>query len=81
MEVKGDKLTLSGEELHKLLCYLEHSVIPKSEGAMSEVERSRLYDFQDELSWIIADMFSYDLDDGVINPNTYKFEKFVLTGE
>jgi Zn-dependent M32 family carboxypeptidase len=66
---------LNVERLHKLLCILEHSIITK-EAVEDNIARKELIESQHELSWVIADLFGYDLNEGTIDPKTLKFYTF-----
>jgi regulator of replication initiation timing len=72
---KENNLTLNSDQLHKLLCLLETSIICK-DSIKDTKAKDNLLDFRDELSWEIAEMFGYDLNEGSIDAKTYKFHTF-----
>lgn len=70
-----DGLYLNDEQLHKLLCLLDSTIISK-EAVKDDQDRNNLWDFLEDLSWDIADRFGYDLFKGTIDPHTYQFKEF-----
>jgi hypothetical protein len=67
--------TLSSEQLHKLLCVLEYSLI--DENAVDDVKvRKNLMEIQNDLIWDIAEMFGYEMNEGSIDPKTFEFYTF-----
>jgi hypothetical protein len=66
---------LNDEQLHKLLCLMDNSVIYK-DGIENECDRIKLYDFRDELSYDIAEHFGYDLGEGSINTTNYTYYSY-----
>lgn len=68
-------MTLTDIQLHKLLCLLDVSIIDVS-AVKNKNLRKELFDFHHELSWDIAELFDYDLNEGSIDPKTLQFRKF-----
>lgn len=71
----SEGLLLNNEQLHKLLCYLERTIVD-SDAVGNDEERRDLIDFGYELSWDIADLLFIDLNEGCIDPKTYEYKKF-----
>jgi hypothetical protein len=67
--------TLSSEQLHKLLCVLEYSLI--DENAVDDVKvRKNLMEIQNDLIWDIAEIFGYEMNEGSIDSKTFEFYTF-----
>lgn len=76
LSVNEDELiTLNKEQLHKIVSFLDHAVIPK-DGALTEKERSILYDYQEDIICKIADSFGYDSYKGTVDPLSLEYKKF-----
>ncbi|MED3562411.1 hypothetical protein [Bacillus xiapuensis] len=71
----NEGIFFNNEQLHKLLCYLERTVVLK-EAVEGDKDRSNLIDFGHELSWDIAEHFQIDLNEGCIDPKTYEYYTF-----
>lgn len=69
-----DGMFLTNEQLHFLLCLMDHSVVNRDD--ITEKQRSNLIDIAHDLSWDIAERFEYDLNKGTIDPSDYKFKIF-----
>jgi hypothetical protein len=67
-----DGMFLTNDQLHKLLCFMDNTIIDNDAIPNAE-DRSSLYDFRDDLQWEIADKFGYDLNEGTVDPKFYEF--------
>jgi hypothetical protein len=65
---------LNNQELHKLLSYLEHTIV--SDEYLSGNDRKKLINFASELAWDIADHFGYDINEGTVEPSDFKFKVY-----
>jgi len=71
----SDGMHFNKEELHRLLCVLERSVLNKL-SIPNDLDRMELIEYKDELSWDIAEKFGYDLNEGSIDTSDYTFKTF-----
>jgi hypothetical protein len=69
---KVNGMFLTNDQLHKLLCYMDNTIIDHD--AIPNIEdRNNLYEFRDNLQWDIADKFGYDLNEGTVDHKFYEF--------
>jgi cobalamin biosynthesis protein CbiG len=69
-------LTLNNNVLHKLLCLLDSTIFDDESVLKGSKGRENLLEFRDEISWTIAEILGYDLNEGTIDPKTFEFYTF-----